>query len=157
MATTCYTQKRDRWRSQTQRAQKKLTQDVPLGARAQEGNPANFNKMVSNPGRITLNLHMAVCQSEGVARFAVGGGPVAGIAKHMAPLFRSQWHHTHQHPHVMDVYCGTLAHQLCLHGIRRIDMLSIDVEGGEHGVLLQSISHAWLSVLLLWRRMITTL
>lgn len=101
-----------------------------------EGNPINFSKMVINRPD-TMKMHMAICSEPQIVNFTLHGGAVAGSIKAMSPSFKNQWHHT-QHPHSVEVFCGPIAHPLCLLGITYIDFFSIDVEGAELDVI-QSI------------------
>lgn len=98
-----------------------------------EGNPQNYRQLIRNRPN-TTNLQMAICRSPGTLPFTVNGGAIAGVVKSMPDSFLRRWHGTLM-PHTVDVYCGPLAHQLCLLGIHKIDFFSLDVEGAEFDVL----------------------
>lgn len=94
-----------------------------------EGNPANYNQIKANRPS-TIALHQAICREEKRVDFTISGGAIAGSMSHMPGSFLRQWH-GQMHPKTVSVYCGPLAHALCLLGITEIDFFSLDVEGAE--------------------------
>lgn len=99
-----------------------------------EGNPQSFAALVKNRPNAT-NLNMAICRSERTVNFTATAKPVSGVVDKMSRPFLKHYYHTRSPPQI-EVYCGTLAHQFCIHGIDTIHFLSIDVEGGELDVVL---------------------
>ncbi|EKX31742.1 hypothetical protein GUITHDRAFT_98750, partial [Guillardia theta CCMP2712] len=97
-----------------------------------EADPSNFAKLVSHrPSQILV--HAAVCSNLSVVDYVTSGHPaVKGILQFMSPQFLRGWHRTYQ---LTKILCVPLEYVLNMFAIVHVDMLSLDVEGGELEVL----------------------
>jgi hypothetical protein len=103
-----------------------------------EGSPISYSKLVDNrPGDI--NIHAAICGKRSVVHFVdeqiVFGSAVSGIYEFMSPEFRAKWHGSSKLEDMQEIVCVPLTELVAFYNVRHIDFFSLDVEGGELGVL----------------------
>lgn len=103
-----------------------------------EGSPISFSKLVKNRPN-DINVHAAICGNRTIVHFVdeqiAFGSAVSGIYEFMSPKFRERWHGSSQLKDMLEVVCVPLTELLTFYSIRHIDFFSLDVEGGELGVL----------------------
>jgi hypothetical protein len=103
-----------------------------------EGSPISYSKLVKNRPN-DINVHAAICGNRTVVHFVdeqiVFGSAVSGIFELMSPDFRAKWHGSSKLEDMQAIVCVPLTELLAFYNVRHIDFFSLDVEGGELGVL----------------------
>jgi FkbM family methyltransferase len=97
-----------------------------------EPNPEEFKRLTDNRPKCIL-VNAAVSTVDGEVSF-LGNGGTGGMIHTMADEFKEQWHSDHnKRPY--SVPSMPFKKILQQHQVKRIDLLSVDVEGGEFEVL----------------------
>lgn len=103
-----------------------------------EGEPSNFEKLsrTYRAENRTTKVQAAICDKPGLVSF-VGCGDSAGIKKYMSHAhfkkYLESWGDTGDK--ATEVECMTLQHVLEENSISKVDVLFVDVEGGELSVM----------------------
>lgn len=98
-----------------------------------EGSPSQYRQLVRNRP-FDLRVNAAVCAKRQAVHY-VEGGAVGGIVEFMSESFKASWHKGLDLAKTQQITCLPLAEILGHFGIAHIDFFSLDVEGGELGVL----------------------
>lgn len=104
-----------------------------------EGNPSNAAALQTSPRNRTARFSVATCNipddhTPGNLTFTGGGKSVATTIEHAAPSFLERWKDALGKDRVK-VPCVPLQYMIDATGLWDIDLLSVDVEGGELFVL----------------------
>jgi len=104
-----------------------------------EGNPGNCDALNTNMRYRPNSVQecMAVCDADNsTVSFTKSSTQVAGMVDTMSDSFKNRWHRHEQE--TVEVPCTRMTNLMSKHGYKDIDLLSLDVEGGEEFVLRAS-------------------
>lgn len=95
-----------------------------------EANPNNFKKLLKNRPRAT-NINTAICNQESIA--FVGEGAVGGVPQFMRGGHQERW--ISDDDNEVTVPCTSFERVFRDHDVSGIDVLVLDIEGGEYEAL----------------------
>ncbi|GLI67031.1 hypothetical protein VaNZ11_011209 [Volvox africanus] len=103
-----------------------------------EGNPRSFESLwKKRPNAVTI--HSAVCSEYQIVHYTMKDQPaVDGILEFMTDSFKESWHKNWQsytEDEAPPVPCYPFSSLISLAGVRHVDVMFLDVEGGELSVL----------------------
>jgi FkbM family methyltransferase len=96
-----------------------------------EADPTNFRNLAKRrPDDIKIST--AICpEGQKSITFMGRGGPVSGAVDTMSEQFQKKWHKNAGDSDKYTVPCRTLTSVFEEHGVKHLDLFSLDVEGGE--------------------------